>query len=321
MKETFVGPPEDRLFIATYLAAIRALDPAEIATLARASPLSDLAGSCTSFDQALFDAFVHSAVSNIASAYTISLDLIDRKRYLVAAPPNSGDVGGFHDPHSLGYQYWFHAAFVALLNPNAFSSSLVTFELARSYIHDCLHHSTYRSFRRALRVPATDTRIAKDRLPELFREQYGFNFRNRDKQSYSPGALTAQSPATINLNLLMDGLVVRLTTDGLRPSATKVVATTPAEEAVLHEIMCEPFDAALLPAAERFRLEVIAPSSAFIKHWGDGSLLNVLVPAMTTGSMVDAKSYFARRVGVPTAWEDMFMRPSFTLDPNPTGES
>lgn len=313
VREDFVGTASDRAYIASYLQGIRSLDPLEIATMQNPITLATAQRADPHLDGAFFDQAINNASDEIYADYGMRIEEVSRDRYYTAAPSTVGVIGGFHDERSLGYQYWYHAAFVASLNATEFSSRVRAAELARSYLHDCLHHSTFRSFRRAIRIPAKDVRSAKDRVPEIYREQYGFNFRNRDNVSYSAGELTARAPETINLNLLMDAVVVVVTSAALKPSLNTVAASTPLEEAVLNEINLTTYDRSLLPRATVFEEAVYKPASAFIEKWGGSALIRVLLTSMISGEIAPARAHFAKLTGNPDAWEAMFKREDFEL--------
>jgi len=313
VREEFLGTKSDRTYIMNYLQGIRRLDPIEIATLPNPVTLAAIQKADPHFDEALFDQLLKSAAAEIDAHYGIRIEEIDRNRYYTATPTTAGAIGGFHDESSLGYQYWYHASFVASLNTTQFSSRVRAAELARSYLHDCLHHSTFRTFRRAIRRPAKDVRAAKDRVPEIYREQYGFNFRNHENLSYSPGVLTERSPDTINLNLLMDAIVVIVTSSALQPLLRTVEATTPLEDTVLNEIRLVAYNRTLLPRAVAFEEAVCKPANRFIARWGGGALVKILLASMISGDIVQARGHFAELTGNPDAWEAMFKREGFEL--------
>lgn len=184
MNEQYLGPEADRAYTATYLENIRKLDPIEIATLTDPVSLADNDRISAVVDVDRFWEVSQRVITGLKEHYGVGIDLVRPERYYTALPPEVGAVGGFHDHRSLGYQYWYHASFVVMLG-GMISKELRTIELLRNFTHDCLHHSTCRSFRRAIRIPAKSPGEAKHRVPEVYREQYGINFRNQDGLSYS----------------------------------------------------------------------------------------------------------------------------------------
>lgn len=177
-----------------------------------------------------------------------------------------------------------------------------------------MHHSTFVSFRRVTRLPAKSPEEAKLRAPQIYREQYGINFRNQDGLSYSSPELTRRSPETINLNLLMDGVIVRVVSALLRESgAYEVTSATEMEEELKKEIFLEPFNTSVLPRASDFETAVTKPSQSFVEHWGGEELVALVLQTMMSGDLDRIKRYFEERSGVSNAWEKMFKRPEFHL--------
>lgn len=207
MNERYLGPKSDRKYIKTYLAKIRKLDLIEIATLIKPINLADINRLAVYVDVDKFQSLARRFIARIDERHGIEVEAVRPKRCQTTLPPESDGFGGFHDCRSLVYQYWYQASFVIMLG-RIVSKKLCALELLRDFIHDCVHHSTFRSFRRIVRIPAKSPDDAKHRVPEVYREQYGINFRNEDGLSYSYPKLTARSPETINPQLLMDGLVV-----------------------------------------------------------------------------------------------------------------
>lgn len=177
MNEQYLGPESDREYIETYLANIRKLDPIEIVTLPDPINLADTNRLATHIDVDKFQSLTRRVIARIEERYRIKVEAVRPERYYTTLPPEPDEIGGFHDRRSLGYQYWYQASFVVMLGRMA-SKELRTLELLRDFIHDCLHHSTFRSFRRMVRIPAKSPGDAKHRVPEVYREQYGINFRN-----------------------------------------------------------------------------------------------------------------------------------------------
>ena len=168
-----------------------------------------------------------------------------------------------------------------------------------------------------MRVPACSPSTAKHRVPEVYREQYGINFRNKDGVSYSSPELTGRSPEAINLNLLMDGVVVLAVSEALREIVRKANCENELEEMIQREIMLESFDKNALPRAHRFAMQVTEPSRKFVEYWGKGELMSLVLQAMMTGDLAAIKRFFEERTGIEDAWKKLFRQPSFLLPENP----
>jgi|GEM_PF-6845957 len=312
MNEQYFGPESDREYIKTYLANIRKLDPIEIATLPDPISLADTNRLATYIDTCKFQSFACRAIAWIEERYGIKIEAVRPERYYTAQPPGSDEVGGFHDRRSLGYQYWYQASFVVMLG-RMVSKELRTLELLRDFIHDCLHHSTFRSFRRTVRIPAKSPGDAKHRVPEVYREQYGINFRNEDGLSYSSPELTALSPETINLNLLMDGVIVLVTVAALQVEVGDIECGSTLESEIKKEIFLEPFSGTLQERAHDFLDLVTVPSKIFIEHWGGDYFTTLALRAMMSGDLTDLRRFFDEQTGIENAWERLFKRSEFSF--------
>lgn len=313
MSEVYLGTELDRKYIAEYLANIRRLDPIEITTLPNPISLIDTDSLKKIVDVNRFWEIVNKFLIDFEQQYSVKITPIKSERYYTALSSDSDSIGGFHDPKSFGYQYWYQASFVVLLSGEFVLQGLRTIELARNFLHDCLHHSTFRSFRRAMRVPAKSPICAKHRVPEIYREQYGINFRNQDGLSYSSTELTACSPKTINLNLLMDGVIVLVTANLLKSIVGDIKCGNYIEKEIANEIFLEPFNEAVFQVPHRFNISVTKPSQKFVEYWGSENLMPLLLRSMVSGDLVDLKRFFDSRAGIENAWERLFKRPEFSL--------
>ncbi len=315
--EIYLGSEEDRQYIKTYLANIRQLDPIEIATLPNPITLANpLLEEVIDLNQ--FWGIVSQSLDECEKRYGIRLNLLKPERYYTSQPVEDNDIGGFYSPHSLGYQYWYHGAFVIMLSNKVASRKLRTLEFARDFLHDCFHFSTFVSFRRVLRTPAKSPADAKHCVPEVYREQYGINFRNEEGLSYSAKTLTAYSPETINLNLLMDGVIVLTVAELMRQTSGDVAKNMNAlEEEIRKEIFLEPFDIAMFPRAHGFHNAVTDPSRIFVEHWGGMNLVTLVLQAMMNGNLQPLKDFFEKKVGTSNAWEKKFRRSGFSIVAEP----
>lgn len=142
MKEVYLGLGADRAYIKSYLENIRSLDPIEITTLPSAICLNDdRIAEIVNMDQ--FRGVAYGCLEHMRRQYGVDLEQVSEERYYITCPPEDTAVGGFHDPRSLGYQYWYHASFVVALNNRTISPTIRTLEMVRNFLHDCLHHSTF----------------------------------------------------------------------------------------------------------------------------------------------------------------------------------
>lgn len=315
--EVYLGKESDRKYMKEYLELIRKVDPVEIATVPNPVKMSELHRNSEVIDSELFASFVDEGLKHIEQKYGVKIEEVPLEKCYIAERSGPNTFGGFHDGKSLGYQYWHEASFTMTLNSSLFSREMRTIELARNYIHDCLHHSTFRSFRRAFRTPAETRTKAKHRTPEIYREQYGINFRDKDGFSYSSANLTEQVPNAINLNLLMDGVVVALTAEALKINSQNIHPENELEVEMLKEILLYDFNNELLPRQTKFFNSVTSPSLRFIEHWGGEEFIQLVLQAMCTGKLDDIKRYFEEKTGVKDAWEKIFMQLNFKLPENP----
>lgn len=132
-------------------------------------------------DWKLFDAVVKEAEKYFKDIDE-NFSLMPRDRYLIALP-REDSVGGFYGRPAGGYYYFNDLGFGTTLNENsAPNKTLRTLDLARSYLHDSLHASTFRTFR------------VDQETGMIFRHQYGINFRNANRVSYSAPNANESSP-------------------------------------------------------------------------------------------------------------------------------
>lgn len=312
MSEQYLGTATDRKYIKIHLANIRKLNPIEIATVSDPINLADIDRLVPHVEIEKFWELIHRTLARLERRYRVKIKKVPQERCYTALSPDPNAIGGFHDHWSLGYQYWYQASFVIMLGEMV-SKKLRTAELARSFIHDCIHHSTFRSFRRAIRIPAKSPKIAKHRVPEIYREQYGINFRNKDGLSYSSPKLTAHSPKRINLNLLMDGVVALATASALRVEIGAMRCRNTLEAEIKKEILLESFNGVLLRDADNFYNSVTKPSKVFIEYWGGDYLTALVLQAMMNGNIAHLRQFFEERTKIENAWEKMFKRPEFSI--------
>ena len=316
MNEKYLGTREDVKFVKSYLALMRSITPFEMFMTKFVRPLSELRlKGDDRIDFKLFDQFVTPATTTIKKEVSSIFETIPEARYFVADVPDE-DSGGFHSKYAVGYHHVFRAGCTATLNAKLFPNKpLRTVEFVRNYLHDSVHHSTFCSFRRLIRFPKNpdDTKRV---MPEVYREQYGINFRNSTEMSYSSPKLTHRVPLAINLNLLMDGVGVDLITSALnRANAGKLVAPSNAQEkSILDEVLLRIKEQEPCEWGSDFYFEVILNTRKFLGHWGGEAFRMLLCHAMFSGKLDDLTAYFTDKYGEPDAWEKVFRRPGFTLD-------
>lgn len=316
MNEKYLGTQEDVQFVKDYLALMRSITPFEMFLAKNVQPLSELRQKNDDrIDFKLFDQILTPAANAIRKEVSSNFETIPETRYFVGQVPDE-DSGGFHSKFAVGYHHIFRAGCTVTLNANVFPNKpLRTVEFLRNYLHDSAHHSTFCSFRRLIRSP-NNPADTKRVMPEVYREQYGINFRNSSGMSYSSPKLTHRVPNAINLNLLMDGVGVDLISSALnRSKVGKLVATSNRQEkAVLDEVLLRIKKDTPCEWGSDFYFEVILNTRNFLDHWGGESFRGLICHAMFSGELDDLTTYFGEKYGEPGAWEKVFRRPGFTLD-------
>jgi hypothetical protein len=317
LNEAYLGSPEDQRYIQAFLALVRSIDPIEISTTPTFFRLSEREKLGDLIEYDVFLDIVNQANNLIMNDYSDSYHSITYDRYLIGFAMDDG-MGGFHDERSFGYHFYYSAGFVLLMNPGIVKNKMVrTVELARNYLHDCLHHSTFRSFRRRDNFPAKDGKSAKISLPEFYREQYGINFRNQDGVSYSSVNLTKKSPQAINLNLLMDGAVVLTAASVLEGIGSRnlidVSKIYGMDKVVWNEVFLRDFEYDTHPRAGVFRRDVQSPTQCFIDYWGGNAFLRLIIQSMFSGDLRELKQFFSEKSHEADAWEKVFKRPGFEV--------
>ena len=92
--------------------------------------------------------------------------------------PESG-IGGFYGMPVGGFDHYKAIGRTTLLSRDLIKSDfLITLELARNYLHDCIHHCTFKSY------------SWNREKEEAYRYQYGINYRSLNGISYSRKTLS-----------------------------------------------------------------------------------------------------------------------------------
>ncbi len=229
----------------------------------------------------------------------------DRYYFLDLEP---GDQGGFYSRRPGGYRHLYDAGYVPCLNPDlGLTPRQASLEYARCYLHDSLHRSTFRSYRK-------DRRCTEE--VKIYREKYGFNLRNADGVSYSSPAMSLER-GLINLNVLMDGVVTTLVSEALRES---VRLSENDEEFSAHPLTKECLVNEYVAGSngKKFHAEVVEPTKKFMEYWQrvgplpSSRLIGHAVYSMRHGSHRVFKQVFDRMIN-PTrgGFTKLFKQKSF----------
>lgn len=220
------------------------------------------------------------------------VELIPLARYWLSTPnTDSADTGGFHSQYGMGYQYIDdYSASVLLAHGICDDVPVRTLELARNYLHDSIHRSTYRTFRV---VKPEDREGAAEEWP-IYRHQYGLNFREADGISYSPGQ-SRELPYSINLNLLMDGVAVLAIAEVLKMTTLgRVVANKhPTASSIVDELFDPTQKAQFSPRSSRFAEQVSLKTAEFLNYWGGKTFRDEVLRAMFSGKVTDLAFTFS----------------------------
>lgn len=308
--ERYRGLPEERRFVRRYLAAMRATPIRELLQVPRILPLPEALACLDGWiDPAYFQHACDRAASHLAAIHP-GLRLLPPQREIIGVPdPSSEDPGGFHSRHGQGYQDMHLYAFAMLLSPRYTASPrLNTLEVARNYIHDSIHYSQFRVYRR---VPphVTNQRFA------IWRAQSGVSFRHPNGISYSARGITQQGPQRINLSLLQDGVTVLLTARALAPLVDQELAQArnDFEHQALTDIAAR-YELLEDGPARRFHHQVTKPSVAFLRYWAGADwqrcMLRVLA-AMLSGRLTEVMPVFEPDRASRGRFKRLFMSPDW----------
>lgn len=309
--EVIRGRGEQRIFVSDYLSRLRA-------TL----PLSEFSKKITTtrfdlwlqepraqriFNILLFNEIVKEVREKILE-YDLTFQTLPFDRYLVGEvdAQTSVDTGGFYSKYSRGFKYLANCGFATILSERyTTSQQIITLELARSYLHDCIHNASLRTIRV---LPEG----IESKFP-VYREQYGINFRRANGYSYSAPHAPEESPKHINLGVLMDGVTVLMTAEYLKPYSNRlgVENLNDFEKIIIADIN---LDLDNLPDGYRgkeFHQNVTVPAQSFIEYWGGSELYEHLKKSMLTGKMRQLVKYFDNKTGEVNSWPKLFKSPSY----------
>lgn len=237
--------------------------------------------------------------------------LLPAHRFLVGVlRKGDEDAGGFHSRYSHGFRYFSNYGLGLILSSPSIGMTIKTLELARTYLHDSIHASTFRSFR--LMPEQTDSAFP------VFREQYGMSFRRPSGLSYSAPGLTDRAPHAINLNLLMDGVTVLSVRDAMAPALAPASASfSAAEHEILADLKAVPWDHLPAGSAQDFHRAVTGPTSRFLAHWGGTHLQENILRAMLSGRFRSLATYFNTASGSSGSWKRLFLSRSWKPESRP----
>lgn len=308
MSEVFRGKPEEVWFIDQYLDEARHDAPLH----ALMFPVVTLKSLLTGDTQAerldiatllLSLEMWHSGVSR----WNERLKLLPPERFFVGLPTlREHGSGGFLSRYGKGFQYIQNYGLSIALVASNVSAVVSSLELARNYLHDSVHSSTFRSFRR---TPVSS------RWPfPVYRDQYGFSFNRPDGTGYSAREFTDEVPERINLKLLMDGLTVLAVADILRSQVEVVLSSecSPDDRLVAADILARTEKLSPGSARRRFHEMVTDPSRSFLSRWpqrAPGGSTAAWFNAMMTGRFGDLANELRLSSRGRRVWTRTFMSP------------
>lgn len=308
--EVIRGTEEQMDFILTYLNELRGRLPFDEFSKNTTNIRFDLWLQKTQaqarFNTPLFNEVI-SVASNKIHESDSTFQGLSFDKYVVGEVDISNlDTGGFNSKYSRGFKYLANCGFAAILNERYTSNQqIVTLELARSYLHDSIHNSSFRTIRA---LP----KGIESKFP-IYREQYGINFRRANGSSYSAPHDSEESPQRINLGVLMDGVTVLMTTELLEPHTRQldINKLNDFEKMIIADIN---LDYGNLPDYYRgkgFHQNVTIPSQKFIEKWGGNELYEHLKESMLTGKMRRIVKYFDNKMGGKNSWKKLFKSSSY----------
>lgn len=306
--EIYLGTKDDKRFISSYLAKQRSGKPLNLPQTHSYSTLYNLLHfkETELINQLLFKEII-SPAEKLLKSIDQNFVLIDPKRYFVGYNFDSDDIGGFHGQTPGGYFYIHNYAISILLNKKLLKNEdILTLELCKNYLHDSIHSSTFRTIRRM--PPQAFTEY------EVYREQYGINFRKPNGISFSSREATKKAPLSINLNLLMDGVTDLYAKKclHLEPIHYNIIGSTDLEVAIINQLLGHTYNNGIYPQPTKFITEVIDPTKLFLEYWDKNeTLLPLIIKSMFSGNLTDLKGYFSKCLSNKDAWEIIFKRPSF----------
>ncbi len=303
--EHYRGSPQDKAFVSEYLRSLRRIDLSSLVHTSRYVTLGHFLGSAS---QALVDPDLFVSVSAAVERHLLGKSALfarlPESRFIIGDNPDPNDVGGFHSIHARGYKDMHLYGFAVPLNPLVVDDVAIrTLELVRSYMHDSIHYSQFRSYRR------TPSFIQMKRFA-IYRDQCSLTFRHPNGVSYSPRHL--DGPRLININLLQDGMDVLMVADAMAPYLRKMNSreSLRLERAMLSDLEASLVGLWLDSRARSFHTQVTLPSMRFLEYWAGADahwLRDELFRVMLSGRLNSISAYFDGKVGAPGSWKSLFM--------------
>lgn len=303
--ERYCGSADDKAFVSEYLQNLRNIDLSSLIPTSRYVTLEKLLDSGS---QALMDPDLFVSVSSAAERYLLDKSVLfaclPENRFIIGVSPDPKDVGGFHSVHARGYKDMHLYGFAVPLNPMVIGDVTIrTLELARSYMHDSIHYSQFRSYRR------TPSFIQVKRFV-IYRDQCGLTFRRPNGVSYSLRNLTG--PRLININLLQDGVDVLMVAEAMAPHVRELNSPVSSrlEKEVVSDLRASFGGLSLGSRAHRFHAEVTLASMRFLEYWTGADikfLRDEIFRAMLSGRLGSVSAYFNSKLGAPSSWKSLFM--------------
>ena len=302
--DTYLGSVSDQNFIKNYLTLLRLTYPTEFIGSSHVFDLDQVLNNLSKGGHDRAKELLEYGLSQISKKTGSKSALPFNRCYFI-----SGDidhVGGFHGPNGKGYHHGFCASLSELPNAYILPENDRVYELARCYLHDHLHFLTFRAWRRD-RTP----KVEKEVYPSIYREQYGINFRNAQGISYSSPDQHRRVDNSINLNLLMDGVIVTVVQEILLEYANQ----HPGIDLGIHsEEIVRPHPSTFASDnAKSFYRTISQPTRAFLEYWGGNAIRDLILVTMCTGDLNDLHKYFSMKTGRTDAWEYLFRQPAFSL--------
>lgn len=293
--------------ISAYLERARAHVPEKFSSYANLADMASRRDDALDWD--VFYRLLGDAES-LFSRRGLDIDFMPFDRYYVTNP-EPGSIGGFYGRPAGGYYYFNDLGFCTLVNEEEVPSRVIrTIEFTRGYLHDSIHASTFRTFR-------------IDPEGNVYRHRYGINVRNADGTSYSAYDPDNTNPETINLNLLMDGLVQKSVNDVMKWCArAHFQIWTERSVSMMAELRNKPLNLDGFPEAQEYHERVLKPVNRFMKHWAPGpsplgKLDTLILQSMMDGDLGRLEQFFGRyaRKDGKQAWADLFKQPAYVAEP------
>jgi hypothetical protein len=298
--EVLLGTLSDVRFLRNYLRNARSLSAYEYVSGRHLINLEQVRDGAWPCNWLLFEQIIDHAVEYLETALDCGLQLIPFNRWFLME--HDGTVGGFYSKSSYGYCDILGLAFTATPVGRCFSSEDDrALELARGYLHDCFHASTFRSYG----VKRGGSLSNPKSPPTVYRFQHGFNFRTIDGISYSPPP-DATLGTSINLGIMMDGIGSIMSGEAIK-SSLELLKPTSISIDLIQDVGCSNpirngqrfFKDVIIPTQEFFRLYKIIPMAEYAK-------------VMITGNVSYLGKIFAESYGI--SWDNTFRQDKFPCE-------